>query len=1155
MKRTKFQRVTALLLAVMFLFCGGSVIASANNEENSTTDKDISDIAELLNAISYSEYFAANANVDTGDKTIYIDGTTGVFKAEVGIDAKTEIKEFDGKKVLVTPDSGTVTWTIPESDIGPKDPAKKYNIIIEYYPIENKSASVERIFMINGEVPFKEARYLTISRLWKNVYPDAILEIGKKETEEGLIAEAEEAGLEAEPYTYTNKKGKEIPCVKYKMPTVWTEEAAELVNKYELRFFVIDIDKNEIRSSLQEAPDFAEYTLKDSNGFYSDAFQFVIGPDAETGKATISLEAVNEPIAIKEIRLIPVDEDAVPSYDTYRNEKYGEAPMGDGYIKIEAEYTSTTSSQTIYPVYDGTSAINSPTATDRTLLNTLGGDKWQSVGQWIEYEFVVSSSGMYNIAARFKQSILEGMSTSRALMLFSEEGALEEGDDGYYNGIPFTEAAFLKFNYSSDWQSGYLTDGDTDFEFYFEEGVKYRLRLEVTLGSMGEIIQTVQDSLEHINNDYLAILKLTGTSPDEYRDYGFKRVLPDTMTDIVNQAVVLAGDEATGTKGVIDRLIEESDKSSMTATLEKIARLLQDMGGPKGDDMVAKNLGQLKTYIGNLGTWLSDAKTQPLLLDFITIQNAEEEAPKAEAGFFKTLWHEIVSFVMSFFRNYDRMGAMSVPDENEDLVEVWLAYGRDQSNVIRNLINNEFTPDTGITVDLKLVAAATLLPSILSGQGPDVFIGLGQGEVINYAIRNAVLPIDDLDNFEDVKDDFDESAMIVLRSECLNEETEEIELHYYGLPETQVFPMMFVREDILADLGIDIPKTWDDIKEAIPVLQANNMEIGMQSDSNIFIYQMGGELFADDGMRINLDSNVALEAFNEMCELYTMYSFPYQYDFPNRFRTGEMPIGFAAYTGTYNQLKVFATEIEGLWSFYPMPGYMDENGNINNVSVSATTAIVMIHGCDTVDPAWEFMKWHAGADCQIEYAEEMVALLGPSAKHPTANLDALESLPWTRAEYEQLEKQFNNLAAVPNYPGAYIVGRYTGFAFLAAYNDNVDPVTELQSYIKTINEEITRKRQEFGLETLELGETLAQKRMKEAEAELNSLIDSGDVASEHMATVNNILDLIDGYITEDYASIGALADDLEDFDAETYADVVAALRTAAKQLLRYEDYK
>ena len=35
-------------------------------------------------------------------------------------------------------------------------------------------------------------------------------------------------------------------------------------------------------------------------------------------------------------------------------------------------------------------------------------------------------------------------------------------------------------------------------------------------------------------------------------------------------------------------------------------------------------------------------------------------------------------------------------------------------------------------------------------------------------------------------------------------------------------------------------------------------------------------------------------------------------------------------SGTYNQLKVFATEIEGLWSFYPLPGISDEEGNINN---------------------------------------------------------------------------------------------------------------------------------------------------------------------------------------------------------------------------------
>jgi hypothetical protein len=85
-------------------------------------------------------------------------------------------------------------------------------------------------------------------------------------------------------------------------------------------------------------------------------------------------------------------------------------------------------------------------------------------------------------------------------------------------------------------------------------------------------------------------------------------------------------------------------------------------------------------------------------------------------------------------------------------------------------------------------------------------------------------------------------------------------------------------------------------------------------------------------------------------------------------------------------------------------------------------------------------------------------------------------MPWTYDEYVEVYKQFSNLAAIPNYPGAYIISRYTEFAFLAAYNDDADPKTELLSYINTINKEITRKREEFNLETLEIGMTLAEKR-------------------------------------------------------------------------------
>ena len=1138
------------MLALVFLLCGGALSAGA--ESSSTTDMTTSDIKELLNAISYSEYTAQHSGVPKAESAIIIDATTNYTYTSLGNEVYTPdtpigedvdkssiayVDKFDGVNALYTPSAGTVTWAVS----GITEPAK-YSIQIKYYPIENKSASVERIFKINGDVPFFEARYLTISKIWKNVYDNGKFELPEGESAQSYISAAASVGITAESVSIDGKT-----YITYTMPEYWTQEAADLcggvgtdgkVDKDKIiRFFTADIDKNEIRSSLTQAPAWSTYSFKDANGFLQEDFEFVIGPDEDTGNVTISLEGVNEPIVISEIHL--VRNEPLMSYDDYLA-LYANEPAGSDKIKIEAEYLSSVSTQTIYPIADVTSAATSPAATDRTMLNTIGGDKWQTSGQWVEYKFKVKNSGMYSISTRFKQAILDGMYTSRSLSIYSDS-TLAETDKGFYAGIPFAEAGNLQFGYSSEWQSGMLTNGDREFNMYFAADVVYTIRLEVTLGNMGDIVRRVEETLASINDDYLNIMKLTGSTPDEYRDYGFSRVMPDTMIDLIRQAREL---EAVSTE-----LAEiAGEKSSTTATLDKIVRVLEMMG--KDDDEVAKNLAQLKTYIGSLGTWVSDAKTQPLTLDYIVVQSASDTTlPVAKAGFFQSLWYEISSFIQSFFRNYDRMGAM-VDTEEIETVEVWLAYGRDQSQVIRNLINGDFTPQSGITVDLKLIAGGTLLPSILSGMGPDVYIGIGQGDVINYAIRGALLEIEDLEGFDDVCADFNQAAMMVLGIEDA-----ENEMHYYGLPETQTFNMMFVREDILAELDIEIPKTWEDVKEAIPVLQANNMEIGMHSDANIFLYQMGGELFADNGMRINLDSNIALDAFNTMCEMFTMYSFPRSYDFANRFRTGEMPIGFAGYAGTYNQLKVFATEIEGLWGFYPMPGVADENGNINNVAVSAASAISMINGCEDIDGAWEFMKWHVDDKCQIDYANEMVAILGPSAKHATANISALESMPWTTEEYKQLSLQFNNLAAVPNYPGSYIVGRYTGFAFLSAYNDNADPVTELQSYIKTINVEITRKREEFGLETLKDGQTLAEKRMEEAESKLLEAHDSSAYSSAYDDTYNATMKLIEGYSTEDYASLRTLADTLESLNSTLFEGVVSDLRSAAKALESYEAYK
>ncbi len=1190
MRTTKFQRITALMLAVVFLLCGGTVAASAKkgNDEEST----LSSIKELLNAISYNDYCGLEEFVEAaGNKpAMSIEGVDGVYvniagdivdangtaikvdddlrakystekemwqaiAAASGTPYRVEVTDHNGETDLglYLPDSGTVTWNIN------LDEAAKYNIHIKYYPVANKSASIERIFMINGEVPFAEARYLDISKVWTTPYPLAEIEMGKDDDADAVAAEAIALGFEN--VSVKTEDGKSyVTCA---VPAVWTVDKSSFVNNYKVRFFASDIDNNEIRESLQQTPSWQEYSIKDSNGFSQDPFTFVLTPD-DNGNVSLSLEGVNEPIVISEITLTPSDEAGYKSYAEYL-ERYAKKSDGRGVVKMEAEYFSAVSDQTIYPTADTTSAANSPVATNKTYLNVVGGEKWQGVGQWIEYKFTVTKSGMYNIAMRYKQNILDGMSVSRTLYLYSDETLAPE-DDGYYGGIPFEEATALKFKFSDDWQSAALSDGETPYKFYFEQGVTYTLRLEVSLGSMGDIVRRVQEALDSINADYLSILKLTGTSPDEFKDYNFYTRIPTEMGDMYEQYEEIAEENPDGTYAegsIVAAILADSEKSSMTATLVNVAELLKEMASD--EDEVAKNLEQLKTYIGSLGTWLGDAKTQPLLLDYITVQAPNEELPRAKAGFFETIWHEITGFFQSFFRKYDRMGALTETD-SEETVEVWLAYGRDQSQVIRNLINNNFTPDTQIPVNLKLVAGGTLLPSILAKQGPDVYLGLGAGDTINYAIRGALESIENMEGYDNVCTNFNDEAMMVLRIECAgtNGDAEEHQgcgkgqMHCYGLPETQSFAMMFVREDILAELDLEVPKTWNDVKEAIPVLQANNMEIAMSTDSNIFLYQMGGELFADGGMRINLDSNLALTAFQTMCDLFTMYSFPYQYNFANRFRTGEMPIGFADYTATYNHLKVFATEIEGLWSFYPLPGMEDENGNINNDTVSGVTAVVMITGTDQKENAWNFMKWYVGAECQTDYSNEMVAILGPSAKHPTANEEALESLPWTREEYEQIREQFNNLAAIPNYPGAYIIGRYTSFAFLDAYNDNQNPVESLQSYIDYINDEITRKRDEFDLETLDKTQkqsTLAIKRMQQAEQELKAAKEDSRYSSDYDAIYNSIMKEIKGYNTEDYGELEVLAAELKELNSDLFADAVSYLEQAAACLRSYEAYK
>ncbi len=107
--------------------------------------------------------------------------------------------------------------------------------------------------------------------------------------------------------------------------------------------------------------------------------------------------------------------------------------------------------------------------------------------------------------------------------------------------------------------------------------------------------------------------------------------------------------------------------------------------------------------------------------------------------------------------------------------------------------------------------------------------------------------------------------------------------------------MLFYRKDILDELGIEIPETWDDVLRIIPELQKNNMsllmETGIANTSDVLysggndintaldmyamlLYQRGGQIYEGDGIRTNLDDELAIETFKDWCKLYTSYGLP-----------------------------------------------------------------------------------------------------------------------------------------------------------------------------------------------------------------------------------------------------------------------------------------
>lgn len=802
--------------------------------------------------------------------------------------------------------------------------------------------------------------------------------------------------------------------------------------------FLVDQNNNDIIPRQIESPEWTTQILEDAEGFINDSLLFYF----DSGNRSLSLEALKEPMLIRSIRLF--NDDEIMNYDDYKEAHFNKENQVDdqSIIKIQGQHMYQKSSPVLYPISDRTSSVSTPQSSYALKANTGGGYNWRVVGDWISYKFNVEEAGFYQISLRAKQNFIRGAYVTRQIKIDGE--------------IPFDEVSAVPFVYGGNWNL-YTLGKEEAYEFYFEPG-EHEIQFEVILGDFNQAIQEVSQVINTLNQAYRDIIMITTAQPDLYRDYNLDDRLPDLLNTFNDTKMKL--------DQVSDSLLEMTGESSQhTVILDKVS--LQLEGFLEEPETIHKRLGEFQNNISALGAWIIEIKEQPLAIDYIAIHSPEYEFERINGNIFQNLWFGVNNFIASFVVDYNALSSATNVENTKGDITVWLGTGRDQANIIRRMIDEDFSEAHHIGVNLQLVSMDVLLPATLTGKGPDVAIGVGNQIPVNYAMRNAAYDLSQFDDFEDVAQRFKQSAMVPYH--YLD--------GYYALPETQQFPVMFYREDILNELNIEIPKTWDDVIKIIPELQRVNLDFYLPIDiveqvqgvlpPNIMfmtlLYQKGGSLYQDGGRESGLSERVALDAFKQWTDFYTNYRFQIQANFVNRFRSGEMPIGISYYS-MYNTLTVFAPEISGQWGFTNVPGIDMGDGTINNIVPTTGTGIVLLNQSEKKDLSWEFMKWWTKTETQVRFGREMEGILGAAARYPTANIEALSQLPWPAKDLAVLESQWDNTFGIPEVPGGYFTGRHIDNALRKVINTQANPRDTLYEYTRIINSEIETKRREFDLD-------------------------------------------------------------------------------------------
>jgi ABC-type glycerol-3-phosphate transport system substrate-binding protein len=753
-----------------------------------------------------------------------------------------------------------------------------------------------------------------------------------------------------------------------------------------------------------------------------------------SGKHDFVFTVTNESLYLGSIYLSPFAQ--YPEYDQYLAEHQASDSSGVS-IQLEAEFPSFKNNTAIRPVSDHSLDVT-PYDTYRLLLNTLGGDSWKNSGSAVYYEVNVPEAGRYSIALHVQQNTRDNFTVFRRVTV---------------NGsVPFEQLNEVAFGYSSSWEN-IILGGSTPYKIYLEKGLNV-IGIEATDSPYRVPIEKIKKVLLDINTLSLQIKKLTGNQVDRYKEWNISDYIPD-----LQDRLIAIADDLRADKGVLSEINQNNGSQEIQRyqmAIDNILFLAQD------PDKVPIYMARFSEGPGSAAQLLADLlpllQSQPLALDKIYVYSPDVTIQQTKASFWKSLSESAKRFVASF-RSNPYQSLYASPDE----LEVWVNRPRQYVDLLQTITDASFTPSTGIRVKFSIMPDENkLVLANAAGIQPDLALGVSTNIPFNLAVRGALY---DLRSFND----FDSFIGIYSPGSLLSYIIDD---SVYAIPETQDFWVTFYRKDIMDSLGLQVPKTWNEVIQILPELQRYNMNFNTPLSSGAgtkyylfttpYFFNYGAQLYSSDGLSTGLGSDQSIAALKFMADSFTIYGMPLTTSsFYNSFRYGTLPIGISN-VDTYVKLLTGAPEIKGLWGISLYPATVLADGTQNRYTTGSAQACIMFANTEKSQQGWAFLKWWMSTETQVNFEQQLMLYYGREYLWYSANLEAFSHLPLPQEDKDVILQQWQWIQEPVLLPGSYMEEREISNAWNKIVFDGVNPRVAIDNAILTINREFRRKMQEFG---------------------------------------------------------------------------------------------